>query len=140
MFSVVWGFWWAGVLYWIAVIAQGLYVHAMAGAPLPTQAALAGLGWFAGFFVFEVIADVIEWRWTLSAVVTWTKDKMTHDHTRAFNGWAWIPDIVALPIALLILLVAVVLAPGWPGWALGCGLAVPILLGLHKHWMDPTDD
>lgn len=120
-FRLIWAFWYAGVLY------AHVYVRAY-----PTSALI----WLLAFAWFEVLALSKDWHWTLSASVTWMVRRLSK-HKRDFAGFNWLVDLVAFPIALLVARVSAELVTGWEGWALGIGLAVPLLAMLHQHWLRP---
>ena len=97
-----------------------------------------GLGSLAGFFVFEALALRVNWRWTLSAVVTWCVKSLSK-HDRPFVGWNNLVWLVAFPFGLLIFLLCDVLVPGPRVYGIVAGLAMggPLVAGLHAHWLAP---
>lgn len=120
---------WITWVFWYVVISYSFFaIH-------DTLSALASLSALVYFFVPELIAKKIQWRWTLSATMTWVVQKMSH-HQIPFRGWnlllvpaASIPSIVMLRIGWQL--------GGWWGISFASLLAFPSAIMCHEHWLRP---
>lgn len=122
MFAASWVFWYAMLGYQFFV--------------MDTQPeAVGGIVVLAYFFVIESIALKVNWRWTLSAVMTWVVRYLSK-HTRAFTGWNWLLVPAAVIPSMLMLRVGWVLGAWW-GVAFAAFLAVPSAMLCHQHWLRP---
>lgn len=122
VFSVTWLFWY---------VVLGYYFFAMD----TTQEALAALAVFAYFFVPELAALKLNWRWTLSGTLTWVVRKLSK-HTRPLVGWNLIL-VPAAAIPALVILKASWYLGGWWGVVLGGLIAGPFAVSQHQHWLRP---
>ena len=123
-----WAFWTTWI-FWYVVL--GYYFFTMT---TPAQA-LAALGVLVYFFVPELIAIKVNWRWTLSATMTWTVRRLSH-HERPFTGWNWLLVPAAVIPSLVMLKIGWV-GGGWWGVAFAAFLAVPSAVLCHSHWLHP---
>lgn len=121
-FSAMWAFWYF-------VLVRQFFATTT---PQEAVAAIVVLLWF---FVPEVIALRLTWRWTLSATATWVVRKMSK-HKRPFAGWNWLLVPAAVIPSMLMLRIGWVLGSGW-GVALAAFLAVPSAVLCHQHWLRP---
>jgi hypothetical protein len=122
IFAATWIFWY---------VVLGYYFFTMT---TPEQA-LAALAVLAYFFVLEILALKVNWRWTLSATMTWTVRKLSH-HTRPFEGWNWLLVPAAVIPSIVMLRIGWVLG-GWWGVAFAWFLATPSAVLCHQHWLRP---
>ena len=123
VFGWLWTIWYADV--WLA--------HIWLGESHGPRFALVTL---LAFFPCEFVALRLNWRWTLSAVVTWIVKHLSK-HDRPFTGWNWLVDLVAFPIALLLYRTVHAYVPGFDGYLLGGLTALALHWMLHQHWLRP---
>lgn len=122
MFSATW-------LLWYAVLGHAFFTMD------DTAGALAAIAVLAYFFVPELIALKVDWRWTLSATMTWTVRRLSK-HQVPFRGWNWILIPAATIPSLVMLRIGWVLGSWW-GVAFAAFCAVPSAVLCHQHWLNP---
>lgn len=122
LFAGAWFAWYACVIYSLARPDAPELGLAVLLAFVPLEG--AGVLWKTRF------------RDTLSEIVTWCV-KTLSKHDRPFRGWNNIVWLVAFPIAYLVGRTALHYSGSWP---LAVGLAVPLLIMLHDHWLNPAEN
>ena len=121
-FSATW-------LFWYFVVVRQFF------ATTTPQEAVAGIVVLLWFFVPELIALRVNWRWTLSATMTWLVRRLSK-HTRPLEGWNWLLVPAAVIPSMLMLRIGWVLSGEW-GLALAIFFAVPSAVLCHQHWLRP---
>lgn len=121
-FLAVWSFWWIGT----PIYTYGLATGAEWATPVGAFSWLAMFGWF------EAVPMLMgRDEWTLSGVVGWLIWRLSAGGDRS---WSWLADVLALPIAVLLVYTFAALFGGWVGWTLGLGWGGLLLVLLHRHW------